>query len=225
MLLVLLALLLGYAGREFSAAVIQSEVVALVNNERTTLNTRALVENSLLDAAAQAKAEDMAAKGYFAHVGPGGVNPWSWIEQAGYDYRYAGENLAVRFVDSTETVQAWMASPSHRANIVKAGYTETGVGIADGMYEGQPATFVVQFFASPAEVAREVVAAPTAAAPAVAQAPAGDVAGAAVEPPSTPPWWQRVVVYMAQRLGLAASAALSGSGVLEIGPDGAQIVR
>jgi hypothetical protein len=42
-----------------------------------------------------------------------------------------------------------MASPSHRANIVKPSYTEIGVGVANGMYKNQPATYVVEYMASP----------------------------------------------------------------------------
>ena len=42
--------------------------------------------------------------------------------------------------------RAWRASPTHRANIVKPVYREIGVGIANGLYKGQPATFVVQYF-------------------------------------------------------------------------------
>jgi hypothetical protein len=55
----------------------------------------------------------------------------------------------VRFIDSTDVVNAWMASPTHRANIVKPVYTEIGVGVAEGTYQGQPATYVVQYFGAP----------------------------------------------------------------------------
>jgi hypothetical protein len=133
----------------FLAAVVPGELIALTNDERTNDNLPAVKKNQLLTNAAQAKAEDMAAKGYFSHLGPDGKEPWSWITAAGYDYRFAGENLAVRFVDSSDVVKAWMASPSHRDNIVKPNYTEIGVGVANGVYQGQPATYVVQYFASP----------------------------------------------------------------------------
>jgi uncharacterized protein YkwD len=149
----LTTLLLREGGGEYFAAVIQSEIVSLTNAERAQSRVGALIENKRLNASAQAKAEHMAALGYFAHDGPDGKKPWSWIEEAGYDYRYAGENLAVRFVDSREVVVAWMASPTHRANIVKPVYQEIGVGVAHGMYKGSPATFVVQHFASPQRTA------------------------------------------------------------------------
>ncbi len=156
------------SGSNFLAAVIQSEILSLTNTERVDNNVSPLTENKLLDQSAQAKADDMAARGYFAHNSPDGKDPWSWIDAAGYNYQYAGENLAVRFVDSKDVVDAWMASPTHRANIVKPVYTEVGVGIAQGIYKGQEATFVVQHFGTPA-----VAAAPTpvSEAPAPASSP------------------------------------------------------
>jgi hypothetical protein len=142
-------LMLRNAGHDYLAAVVQSELISLTNQQRAVNKASTLSENTLLNQSAQAKAEDMAARGYFAHVGPDGKNPWAWIDAMGYDYQYAGENLAVRFVDSKDVVAGWMASPTHRANMVKSVYTEIGVGIAQGVYKGQPATFVVQHFAKP----------------------------------------------------------------------------
>jgi uncharacterized protein YkwD len=130
----------------FLSAVIASDVIGLTNSQRELASVSSLVENTKLDAAAQAKAEDMAKRGYFSHVGPDGVLPWTWILRAGYAYKYAGENLAVRFTDSSDVVRAWMASPAHRANVMKSAYTEIGVGVAEGMFEGKSATFVVQYF-------------------------------------------------------------------------------
>jgi hypothetical protein len=163
----------------FLAAVVRSDVIADTDQARTSLGGQALTENEVLDAAAQAKADDMAAKGYFAHISPDGTQPWAWFAKAGYDYVYAGENLAVRFDDSQAVVDAWMASPAHRANIVKPQYRDIGIGIAQGEYKGGPATFVVQFFASPS-----VAAAAAKAAAEVSQVPQaqGSVAGAQVEP-------------------------------------------
>jgi len=137
------------SARNYLAAVLPLEVVALTNAERANNHIASLAPNSFLSNAAQAKAEDMATLGYFSHRGPDGKEPWAWIREAGYLYASAGENLAVRFNESASVVHAWMASPGHRANIVKAGYTEIGVGVADGIYQGAPATFVVQYFARP----------------------------------------------------------------------------
>ncbi len=163
-------LMARHGGAGFMAAVIQSEIISLTNSERAQNKIAVLAENTLLNQSAQAKADDMATKGYFAHNSPDGTQPWSWIDAAGYDYQYAGENLAVRFVDSKDVVVGWMASPTHRANIVKPAYTEVGVGIAQGMYKGQIATFVVQHFAKPS-------------AKALAARASGQVLGAEIGPP------------------------------------------
>ncbi|HLP43697.1 MAG TPA: CAP domain-containing protein, partial [Candidatus Nanoarchaeia archaeon] len=44
---------------------------------------------------------------------------------------------------------AWMNSPTHRSNIVKANYSEMGTGVAVGQYKGAEAVFVVQLYANP----------------------------------------------------------------------------
>jgi hypothetical protein len=134
----------------FLASVLPGTLIALTNTDRAAANAPAVVENPLLDQAATLAAEDMATKGYFAHVSPTGVTPWDWLAQVGYNYSYAGENLAVNFTDSSAVENAWLASPTHYANIVKQQYTQMGVGVANGAYEGQTTTFVVTFFATPA---------------------------------------------------------------------------
>lgn len=137
------------SAREYLAAVMPLEIIDLTNAERTQNHVGALTHNAQLTKAAAAKAADMASIGYFAHRGPDGKEPWAWIREAGYTYASAGENLAVKFNESASVVRAWMASPGHRANMVKAGYTDIGVGVAEGYYQGAPATFVVQYFARP----------------------------------------------------------------------------
>ncbi|MDE2213473.1 MAG: hypothetical protein KGJ34_03045, partial [Patescibacteria group bacterium] len=154
-------------GVNFLAAVEPATVIALTNVQRQDNNLADLADNTKLDEAAQAKAEDMAAKGYFSHVSPDGKEPWSWILQYGYNYQYAGENLAVRFTDSADVVNAWMASPDHRANILKPVYQDIGVGVATGTYQGESAIYVVQFFGT-----EEVAAAPPSRSAAVAETPA-----------------------------------------------------
>jgi hypothetical protein len=178
----LLNLLARQSALDFVAAVLPGEVVAFTNSERAVNNLGQLVENPLLTAAAQAKAEDMAAKGYFSHVSPDGTVPWSWIKAQGYAYQYAGENLAVRFTDSSDVVNAWMASPTHRANIVKPVYTEIGVGVAQGEFQGEPATYVVQYFGAPKTAPESALQAPSSA---VAQATSAPATNPQVEGAST----------------------------------------
>jgi len=134
---------------KFLASVLPGVLTSLTNEQRTTNNLPTLKENSLLAQAAQMKANDMATRGYFSHNNPDVTTPWYWLDQVGYSYKYAGENLAVNFFESENVAQAWMNSPSHRANIVKKEYTEIGIATASGIYEGKNSVFVVQFFGTP----------------------------------------------------------------------------
>ena len=131
------------------SAVYGSVLVALANNERSINNAGKLTVNATLERAAQMKADDMASKGYFAHNSPEGKTPWYWFEQAGYNYEYAGENLAVNFNDSDEVHTAWVKSRGHFLNIINPRYTEIGIATSTGMYKGREAVFVVQMFGTP----------------------------------------------------------------------------
>ena len=166
------------SGHDFLAAIIQSEIISLTNAQRAQNSVGELAENKQLDVAAQQKADNMAKFSYFSHNGPDGKTPWEWIGESGYDYQYAGENLAVRFVDSKDVVAGWMASPTHRANIVKPAYIDVGVGIAQGIYKGEPATFVVQYFGKQANRVTAVAATTS-----VAVAATGTTTVAAITPP------------------------------------------
>ena len=141
---------------DFLASVLPGVLATLTNEDRSKAGITPLTEDTHLARAAQLKAEDMAAKGYFAHVDHEGRQPWHWLKQVGYEYTYAGENLAVNFTDSEDVEEAWMNSPTHHANIVKAQYTRIGIGVAKGMYKGEETTFVVQFFATPRAAAAPV---------------------------------------------------------------------
>jgi hypothetical protein len=136
-------------GSSNMAAVLPAVLSTLTNEEREAEQLPDLTVNPLLTKAAEMKANDMATNGYFAHVSPDGKTPWYWIEQVGYNFEYAGENLAINFTDSQDVTNAWMASPTHRANIVKGQYTEIGTGVATGMYQGRETVFVAQMYASP----------------------------------------------------------------------------
>jgi hypothetical protein len=131
------------------ASVLPSILANLTNEERQSQKLDVLTVNPTLNNAALMKATDMATKGYFAHTSPEGKTPWYWLEKAGYSYQYAGENLAINFSDSKDVTNAWMNSPTHRANIVKDKYTEVGTGVATGMYEGKETIFVAQVYANP----------------------------------------------------------------------------
>lgn len=132
---------LGYA-----ANISSSEVESLTNQIRTQNGLQVLKDNPVLDAAALAKGQDMLAKGYWAHVAPDGTQPWAFFVHAGYGYQYAGENLARDFPDAASAVSAWMASPTHKENILSPNYKEIGIGVVEGNLAGVDTTIIVQFF-------------------------------------------------------------------------------
>ncbi len=155
-------LALGYTN---FATVISAVLVDLTNADREELGARRLAVNDTLTRAAQAKADDMARRGYFAHFDSDGRAPWDWMRDAGYEYKYAGENLAVQFSDSADVVQAWLNSPTHRENLLDNRFTEMGIAVAQGLYEGKPTIFMVQMFGTPLYTFSDGVVAAGAVAP------------------------------------------------------------
>lgn len=137
---------------DLAAAIITSALTDLANDDRLAYAVSPLKVNPSLVEAAKLKANDMAAKSYFAHTSPEGIEPWHWFRQAGYNFLYAGENLAVDFFDSEDVNEAWLNSPSHRANILNPNFTEIGIATARGFWQGRETTFVVQLFGRPSSV-------------------------------------------------------------------------
>ena len=125
------------------------QIIALTNAKRAQSGLAQLSFNSQLSQAAASKAGDMYAADYWAHNSPSGKTPWNFISSAGYRYLYAGENLARDFSDASSVVDAWMASPSHRSNILDDHFKEIGVAVASGDLEGREVILVVQMFGTP----------------------------------------------------------------------------
>lgn len=126
-----------------------SDVVKLLNQARIANGLTALKENSILDQAARAKADDMVANDYFAHTSPSGIDPWYWFKKLGYGYKFAGENLAVNYTSAEEQHKAWMNSQTHRANILNANYHEVGVAVVKGNIDGENSLLTVELFGTP----------------------------------------------------------------------------
>lgn len=105
----------------------------LVNNERVERGLIPLKINDQLDNAASEKSRDMLNRNYFEHFAFG-LTPWDFIVKAGYNYLYAGENLAMDFNTAEGTVNAWMDSPAHRKNILNPDFSDMGMGVIKGEY-------------------------------------------------------------------------------------------
>lgn len=128
----------------------QEDFLTLTNQARQIRGLAPLKLNDQLVQAAEAKAADMVDKGYWEHFRPGDNKaPWAFIEEAGYDYKNAGENLARGFKTPAGITNAWMASPTHRANLLSTHYTEVGFASVQGVNDnGQPVLITVQMFGS-----------------------------------------------------------------------------
>jgi hypothetical protein len=134
---------LGYASQ-----ISPDIVIELTNKERLNAGVSTLKYNSALNQAALAKATDMFENNYWAHVSPTGTEPWYFVTGSGYKYLHAGENLARDFSNPTDVVKAWMASPTHRKNLLDDRYHDIGIAVVDGYINGVETTLVVQMFGS-----------------------------------------------------------------------------
>ena len=76
--------------------------------------------------------KDMYDRDFFDHTNPDGELPWDRMDRAGYNWSAAGENIAAGNPTAAATVQQWMESDGHCANIMSADFTELGVGYYPG---------------------------------------------------------------------------------------------
>jgi hypothetical protein len=126
-----------------------AQLLADTNDERQKAGLNALTRNEYLDQAARLKAQDMFAHNYWAHTSPQGVTPWKWLGDVAYRYDQAGENLAKNYPTSGSTVAAWMASETHRENILNGEYSEVGFAVTEGVLGGRDTTLVVAYYGAP----------------------------------------------------------------------------
>jgi len=121
------------------------DVIRLVNNERQKRKLQVLSFDEALTQVAVIKAQDMVNRHYFEHESPYYGMPWDLATLFDYPYTSLGENIGRNIPSPEAAVKAWMASPSHRENILRENYTNTGVAIAvdaKGIY------YWVQLFSS-----------------------------------------------------------------------------
>lgn len=130
---------------EFSTITV-NRIIELTNQAREEQSLSTLRHSSILDLAASKKAADMFTHNYFAHTSPDGVKPWHWFNEVNYNYTFAGENLAMNFVEAEDAIAAWLDSPSHRDNILSKNYQDIGIGVAVGKINNLETTIVVQLF-------------------------------------------------------------------------------
>lgn len=136
--------ILGYASN-----ITPEQVILQTNEQRAEQGLGGLTLSDELSEAALAKGQDMFTDQYWSHTAPDGTEPWYFIERSGYKYKVAGENLARDFMNTSDMVAAWMASPTHRANLLNPSFQEIGIAVIDGRLNGFETTLVVQMFGTP----------------------------------------------------------------------------
>ncbi len=94
-------------------------VVARANEARRHAHLRSLVADESLTRAAGARARTMAAERQLSHDG------WDSVVHGDAT---AGENIAYNYPTADAVMRGWLASPGHRANILRAAYRRIGVG-------------------------------------------------------------------------------------------------
>ncbi|HVO86773.1 MAG TPA: CAP domain-containing protein [Candidatus Binatia bacterium] len=148
----------------YATSMSSNELLSDTNQDRQTNNVAGLKLNSELAKAAQAKANDMAARDYWSHNTPDGNPPWVFVSAQNYQYQKIGENLATGFSNSLATINGWMASPEHRENMLDPAYSEVGFGYANipnyAAIGGGPMTIVVAFYGEPEALATAITTSP-----------------------------------------------------------------
>lgn len=130
---------------------IQDKIIELTNKQRIENgNLSILQENTKLNFSAEKKVQDMLVKQYFEHTSPSNIGVADLANQVSYDYILIGENLAMGNFENEEVlIEAWMKSPGHRANILNENYTEIGIALSKGIFEGKEIWMIVQHFGLP----------------------------------------------------------------------------
>lgn len=125
----------GSVSDSSSGSSFETQVVALVNEQRALNGLNPLTLNSGLSNVAETKAQDMHDNNYFSHTSPTYGSPFDMMTAFGISYSSAGENIAMGYATPDAVMNAWMNSPGHRANILNPSYTQIGVGFdASGNY-------------------------------------------------------------------------------------------
>jgi uncharacterized protein YkwD len=122
----------------------ESSIACLINQERTSRGLAPVQPNADLRQAAKSHSNEMVDEGYFEHTSPAGVTFIDRIEATGYTRRarswVVGENLVWGtgpLSTPQSLVTAWMNSPPHRENLLRARFREIGIAAAVGTPESK----------------------------------------------------------------------------------------
>ncbi|MDP9069125.1 MAG: CvpA family protein [Actinomycetota bacterium] len=111
----------------------ERRLLELMNDERVAQGLEPLRWCEACADVARGHSRDMYEEGYFSHVDAAGRDPFERMRKANIRYAAAGENLAIA-PSVVEAHEGLLASPDHRANILRSEFDEVGIGIYDGPY-------------------------------------------------------------------------------------------
>lgn len=132
----------------YPSSINEENIIKLTNNERTKVGLNIVTANQLLAKAAYEKGQAIIEHQSFKHD-LDNKRFSAWIKDAGYDYAYVGENLAIDFVTSEGVIRAWLKSPSHKKNLLNSNFKEIGVAIIENKFQGANTILIVQIFGEP----------------------------------------------------------------------------
>ncbi len=109
---------------------LETELIRLVNNERSRAGRSPLAENNELSRVARLKSEDFVKKNYFSHNSPTYGTPFNMIRSFDIHFTAAAENIASGQKTAEQVMNTWMNSSGHKSNILNYIYNQIGVGVA-----------------------------------------------------------------------------------------------
>ncbi|MBQ0138256.1 MAG: hypothetical protein KBT36_03070 [Kurthia sp.] len=124
----------------------EKEIMNLVNIERKKRGLTKLQQSNHLQQITYLRNYDLAKENYFEHTSPKYGRWANFLYTSEYDFAYAGENIAAGFVTAKGFVNAWMNSPTHRANILNPRFKKIAVGVSDGTSKSYFKTYATQWF-------------------------------------------------------------------------------
>jgi uncharacterized protein YkwD len=116
----------------------ESSILRAMNAARTGRGLPALRVDYRLQRVARGHSADMLSHQYFAHG-----SFFSRLTGSGAAGPVFGENLAWGPASASWVVSQWLASPEHRANLLRRGFRRVGVGALTGTFEGSAGALVV----------------------------------------------------------------------------------
>ncbi len=109
---------------------LEARLLDLINQERTQRGLNPVKSQEQLKSAALEHTIEMACNAYFDHIGLNGDSPFDRIQNQGYQYSVAGEDLYVgsgRYNTPEQAVQSWLESQGHREVLLYPDFTEAGI--------------------------------------------------------------------------------------------------